>query len=294
MTCSTTRILFCASLMLSAFAAGSFAPADEPKQPAKGPDANDDENYRREAEKIVGGIELEMLVNEKWVKVKRIEKPLLSFGDATRSHQRGSLWAWGDKGRPVAVLELFRDSDRKKWVCSLCNTSGGKVRAARDGREWWKENESASELKDVPGADAPAADAAQRQRQLKGLAQKFTCHQFWDPNNSRYELRRLEKPLLTYRDPDAGILDGAFFVLANGTNPEVLLFLEARANPKDATKHTWRFAVGRSSHAAIHLLYDEKEVYESPRADRVPLCAPDKPYWVTDIVAPAPEEPKKK
>jgi hypothetical protein len=141
-------------------------------------------------------------------------------------------------------------------------------------------------LKDVPGADALGADGPQRQRQLKQLAQKFTAHQFWDPNNSRYELRRLEKPLHTYRDPDAGIAEGALYALVNGTNPEILLFIEARTTPKDAAKPVWRFGVGRSSHAELHLLYDEKEVFESPRADRGNLCAPNKPYWITDVVLP--------
>jgi hypothetical protein len=137
MTSPMMRILFCASLMLAALAVSSLAPADEPKQPAKDPGANTDEDYRREAEKLVGGIDVELLREEKWVKVKRVEKPVLYFGDATRGHERGSVWVWGEKGRPVAVLELFRDEGRKKWVCSLCNSSGGKVRASRDGKAWW-------------------------------------------------------------------------------------------------------------------------------------------------------------
>jgi hypothetical protein len=243
---------------------------------------------------LIDGIEVEALVGETWTKVKRVEKPVLYFGDPTRGHNRGSVWLWGEKGRPVAVLELFRNGNAKMaWVCSLCNTSGGKVRASRDGKAWWRENESVIEPKDVPDAPAPAADATVRGRQIKQLAGKFTGHQFWNPDNSRFELRRLEKPLHTYRDPDTGILDGALYTLANGTNPEVLLFLEARANPKDAAKPVWRFAVGRSSHAEMHLLYDDKEVFEGPRADRARLSGPDKPYWVITVETAPDAEPKK-
>ena len=293
------RLTFCAAPVLAALVFGPAAPADEPKQPEAKKDApardteQIDEEHRRAAQQLIDGIEVELLDDEKWTKVKRIEKPVLYFGDPTRGHNRGSVWLWGEKGRPVAVLELFRNGNAKMaWVCSLCNTSGGKVRASRDCKPWWRENESVIELKDVPAATAPAADATVRGRQIKQLAGKFTGHQFWNPDNSRFELRRLEKPLHTYRDPDAGALDGALYALANGTNPEVLLFLEARANPKGAAKPTWRFAVGRTSHAELHLLYDDKEVFEAARADRARLSGPDKPYWVITVDTAA-AEPKK-
>jgi hypothetical protein len=268
--------------------AAAATPADPPKaddKAEKGTDA--DEQYRREAEKVVGGIELEVLAGDKWVKVKRVEKPLLYYGDPTRNNDRGSVWAWGEKGRPVAVLELYRGAnDRTKWACAICNTSGGKVRASRGGAAWWRANESASELKDVPGAPAPAAEAPQRQRQLKQLAAKFVGHEFWDPDNSRYELRRLDRPLHTYRDEDAGVLDGSLYTLANGTNPEILLFVEARSDPKDGSK-AWRFTTGRLAHAELHLEYDGKEVFDAPRADRARLSAPDKPYWLSFVESPA-------
>jgi hypothetical protein len=288
-------------LMIVALAVGSIAWAGQGAGPASGPDKGKpeqpaepapDEAIRREAEQVVGGIELEVLIGDKWAKVKRIEKPLLFYGDSTRENDRGSVWGWGETGRPVALLELFQNAnDRARWVYTVCNTSGGKVRARRGGGPWWGENDSASELKDVPGAPAPAAEAPQRQRQLKLLAQKFTGHEFWDPNNSRYELRRLERPLHTYRDEAGGVLEGGLFTLANGTNPEIMLFVEARADPKDKSKAVWQFTVGRLSHAELHLEYDGKEAFTAPRGDR--LSAPDKPYWLGLFNAAPAADPKK-
>ena len=231
---------------------------------------------------MVGGIELEVLAGDKWVKVKQVEKPLLYYGDPTRNNDRGSVWAWGEKGRPVAVLELYRGAnERTKWACAICNTSGGKVRASRGGTPWWRENESVSGLKDVPGAPAPAADAPQRQRQLKQLAAKFTGHEFWDPNNSRFELRRLDRPLHTYRDEDAGVLDGALYTLANGTNPDPAF----RRGPDGPQGRLEGVAVHDRAAGArrVHLEYDGKEVFDGARADRARLSAPDKPYWVSFV-----------
>jgi hypothetical protein len=277
---------------LLALASASAQPPEPKKDKPEQKTAPEvDEQHRREAEKVVGEIALEMRVDGEWSRVKRIEKPLLYFGDPTRENDRGSLWGWGEKDRPVALLEIYQNAtDRTKWVYAICNTSGGKVRAAYGGKAWWRENESASELKDVPGAAAPASEGPQRQKQLKQLAQKFTGHQFWDPNNSRYELRRLERPLCTYRDEDSGILEGALYTLANGTNPEIMLFIEARVDPKDKSRTAWQYAVGRLAHAELHMDYDGKEVFNAPRGDK--LSASDKPYWLDFIKSST--EPKDK
>jgi hypothetical protein len=279
-------------LMAAALLALSTATLAEPPQepPDKGT-AADEEQHRREAEKLVSGIEMEMLVDDKWSEVKRIEKPLLYFGDPTRGHTRGSVWAWGETGRPAAILELWQNgTNRTKWVFGWCNTSGGKLRAKRDGEPWWRENDSTVELKDIPDVPAPAADTPQRQLQLKTLAKKFTGHEFWEPNNSRYELRRLERSLQGYRAEAAGLLEGSLYILANGTNPEIALFIEARAQP-GGKGAAWQFTVGRMSHSELHMDYDGKEVFSGPRGR--PLSGPDKPYWVVSIDAPPPPEPNK-
>jgi hypothetical protein len=250
------------------------------------------EQARREAEEVVRGIEVEILSDEKWIKVERIEKPLLFYSEPTRNNDRGSLWGWGKKGRPGALLELFQDPNvRTRWVFALSNTSGGKLRARRAGAPWWSENDSASELKDIPGAPAPAAEALLRQRQLKLLAEKFTAHEFWDPDNTRYELRLLKRPLCTYRDEASGLLEGGLFILANGTNPEIPLFVEARVDPKNSSKKVWQYTVGRLAHAELHLEYDGKEVFEAPRGDKV--SASDRPYWLGLITAPLDAEPRR-
>jgi len=273
-----------ACLFTAALLAVATAPAKGPQDakkdtPDKGTAAEPDERYRREAERVVGGIEVQVLGDDKWAEVERIEKPLLYYGDATRENDRGSVWGWGRTGRPVAVMELYQNTAyRTRWVYAICNTSGKKLRARRGGEPWWGENDSASELKDVPAAPAPPTDPAQRQRQLKLLAQKFTGHQFWDPDNSRYELRRLDRPLHTYRDEAGGVLDGSLYTLANGTNPEILLFVEARADPESGGKAVWRYAVGRLAHAELHMEYDGKEVFNAPRGNRV--SGRDKPYWL--------------
>jgi hypothetical protein len=254
------------------------SPASKNAEPPK-------ETGRDDGERIVNRIEVETQGDDGWVKAERIVKPLLLYGDPTRANDRGSVWGWGGKGRPAALVELYQDTDnRTRWVYAICNTSGKRLRAGMDGRPWWLENASACELKDVPGGPPAAADAPLRQRQLKLIWSKFAGHQFWDPNNTRYELRRLERPLQTYRDDASGLLDGGLFTLANGTNPEIMVFIEARRDAKDSTKAVWQYAVGRLAHAELHLQYDGKEVFEAPRGNFV--AGRNRPYWLGFLAAP--------
>jgi hypothetical protein len=125
---------------------------------------------------------------------------------------------------------------------------------------------------------------------LKLLAQKFTGHEFWDPDNTKYELRLLKRPLYTYRDEANGVLDGGLFTLANGTNPEIIFFVEAHVDPKNNSKRVWQYTVGRLAHAELHLEYDGREVFDAPRGNRV--SAPNQPYWFSFINAARDTDPR--
>ena len=265
----TRRWLLAALLLVGTFAAPAGIRAQAPDAPAE---------VRKSAEQLVDSFELEALQGDTWVKVKRIDRALLYYSDPTRGDDSGFLWAWGDGGRPVAVAEMFQKvNNRATWTFCICNTSGGRVRAARSGGPWWQENDSDIAFKDIPTAPAVAADSAVRQRQMKLLAQNFTAHEIYNPNNTRYDLRRLDRPLHSYRDEDAGILEGGLFAFANGTNPELLLFIEARQGKGKASKPVWQFGVGRASSAKLNVEYEGKEVYSCPWGDTV--RGRDKPFW---------------
>src|SRR5262245_23490754 len=136
---------FVASALWAALADGRAQAPDEPSE------------IRKAAEQLADSIELESLQGETWVKAKRIDRPLLLYSDDTRGDDRGSVWGWGDKGRPLALFEIFQKvNNRAVWTFCICNTSGGKLRARRAGGPWWLENDSDIAFKDVPSAPAVA------------------------------------------------------------------------------------------------------------------------------------------
>jgi hypothetical protein len=211
-------------------------------------------------------------------KIELVDKPLLSFGDSARVHNHGTLWAWQTKGRPVAFLELFQQPQQNgRWIhaVSLSGPPNVMLEIPITGR--WQPK--TTKFEPVALADAPplAAKEGARLRQLKDAARRFTAHEFWDPNHSRYELRLLVQPVHRYSDPAAGVQDGAVFVFAHGTNPECLLLIDAAGESPQSAR--WQYALVRSADAELHVELDGREVWKCDRAAHVGDVR-SSPYWV--------------
>lgn len=204
--------------------------------------------------------------------VPHVAEPVLRFGDLTRANKHGSLWMWGQSGRPQAVLELYRNL-AGDWVYVFNWLSGSELTAERDGGLWWTPAAPTVQFDELEGA-RPAGSEALRTTQMRAIARRFSAHEFWDPNNSRFELRLLATPLHRYTDPDRGIIDGAVLAYANGTNPEVVLLLEAHAV---AGERRWQYGFARLGHAEMHVELDDAEVWTVPRVDP---SRRDEPYWL--------------
>src|SRR4029453_16365992 len=93
---------------------------------------------------------------------------------------------------------------------------------------------------------------------------------------TRYELSVRQEPVLRYKDPKAGILDGLLFILMDGTNPEGLLLVESQTE-KAGTQ--WNYALGSLGSARMHVELDEKEVWTRPTPANV-VGGGTHPYWV--------------
>jgi hypothetical protein len=133
------------------------------------------------------------------------------------------MWVWG-KGRPVALLALSKAHGRPVWGFELVALEEGVSVVMHDDWKW----KPRSALKMTRFADAPrAADTGiKRLAQMRSLARQFTVSEQY--RNENFELRLLPQPVYRYKDEDAGLIDGALFNFANGTNPEVLAVIECR------------------------------------------------------------------
>ncbi len=208
------------------------------------------------------------------VPVSLIETPLLRFSDAARGHPDGTLWAWGGKGRPVVLLELFlnKRDGKRIWSLALHSLSSRPLVAEGIKESRWTPPAAELQLKQLPNAPEPARSKAARLRQMKSLARRFKVHQIWQ--SERSNLRMLTQPIRRYSDPQSGIVDGAMFVFVHGTNPEMMMLIELTTTKE--SDQTWRYDFVRQGHAEFHVQLDNEEVW---KCDKVSSRNAKNPFW---------------
>ena len=182
------------------------------------------------------------------------------------------LWAWRSSGRLVAIygIELYG----KSWSHEFVSLSTAPLRAD-GGPFWWVPSKAGVEFHEVPDAPAPVADEAGRLRQMRDLARRFSAREFWVGRN--YALRFLPHPIDRYADTTAGLLDGAIFTYANGTNPELLLLIEAHRQGDGPPK--WSYAAARLSRAELHLTLGQRDVWTAPILNKDLILNPEETYY---------------
>jgi hypothetical protein len=204
------------------------------------------------------------------VEVPLLEKPLFRFDDPARLFHDGTMWAWGRSGRPLALVTLERY--KTSWSYELISLSEGGIFAELGERGRWTPRGPNSQYQRFPNAPTPAENEAQRMLQMKALAGRFIASET-APEGGRYELRLLPQPIHRYSAEDGKLTEGALFIFAYGTNPEVLIVIECgRPEPKSVA---WHYGFAPLSTAALSVRLDGSEVWKMPvPTTREPLREP--------------------
>ena len=216
--------------------------------------------------------------------------PLFRWSDATREIRDGGIWAWGERGRPAAVVAIeFNPSPEGGlgWSLEFVSLSTGPLRIdggpgfhfetgadippQPDTPFLWAPRSAGVEFTEIAGAPAPTGDELGRLRQMKELLKRFTSR---EETAVRINLRPLPRPMHRYADPALGLVDGAIFVFANGTNPEALLLIEAQVHGPGRV--AWQFAAVPLTTASVTVALDQKDVWTKPHPVRT---LPDEPYF---------------
>lgn len=207
------------------------------------------------------------------------KKPVYLWTNPTRGGgQHGAVFVWTHGGRPVVVGSTFSHPEKQQRM--LCHEfhslATGKLLPTRKEGEGWQPK-APVKLLPLSGSEAPAASRSKRLLQMRALSREFSAYSI-DYHKERWELRLLPQPLFRYEEPQKDVIDGALFafVTSAGTDPEVVLAIEARG---DADKATWYYCAVRFSDSDLHVSRAGKQVYSSVRDEQNQLhFSPDHTY----------------
>ncbi len=262
--------LFFVMLFAVANLAAWISAAEEPTPPAS--------EQVRQVHDAIAQYRMRITTPTPAAEVSLVARPLLTFGDAARNNEAGTLWTWTAGKRPLAFVEIFRPGGNDpNWIHAITLTSSDLVELKLAENQTWQPQKAQRQVCTLPKDVAVVAETpVQRLRQMKDISRRFQAHEFWDPNNSRFELRLLVQPVYRYSDEATQVVDAAVFALAHGTNPEVLLIVEAIKKNNVAT---WHYDLVRLGSAEMHAAWDEQEVWTVPRTPGV-VGLPTDPYWL--------------
>ena len=182
-------------------------------------------------------------------------KPIFRYNDPARSYVAAAIWTLGGKGRPRAVIttELHRQFRGEPIISYEFLSLTSEPFVLEGNNIQWNPSGTALEFRPVPGAPAPDSLERRRLSQMKEIVRRITGVE--RNVGQEYELRIMPQPIARYSPSESEASDGGIFLVAFGTNPEVILFLESDGK-------TWSYAAGRLSGAAeVSLDIDGKRAW---------------------------------
>jgi hypothetical protein len=186
------------------------------------------------------------------------EAAAMRFSNPVGASKDGTVYLWSDRGRPQTIVKIFT-YDNNNFIHEWLSLSESTFVAERDGKAIWSPAEPGVSFRELPDAPKPAETAAERSRQMKTLAGKFSStytSKFLD--SKPYELRLLTQPLLRYETDDDPRSDGALFAFVQSTAPIAILLIETRKTQEGQRYH---YAFVSMVIGPVTARYGEKEIF---------------------------------
>jgi len=186
---------------------------------------------------------------------------VLRWSNPVAGSIHGEVFVWTDRGRPAAIGSIYKWSSPNTHLgVELHALTTEPISADRRGRRVWSPGPAEVARRPIPGAPSPADSPAARLRQLRTLAQEFAAAETTREGVSR-ELRLLTRPIYRSESTNPEVIDGGLFVFVEGTDPEVILIIEAIRGPSGPE---WRYAAARLNSIELRLNHKGREAWNAP------------------------------
>jgi hypothetical protein len=227
-------------------------------------DADSERKSRLEVmKKLVGSLEISQTIvtpEKRDETVSLSPELVLTYTDPAREFSDSTMWLWTDKGRPVATTTVEYYPDRpadKTWIFEFATLSTHPVTMRLGKQKAWHIQQPAAIRREIASAPVPADSRPRRLQQMRDIARRFAVETF-TPRGDRFVVRLMPTPLLRFPESESDRADGAVFAFAYGTNPEVILLVEA---VETADGLEWRYGVAPLTAIGIVVRLDDQEVW---------------------------------
>ena len=188
------------------------------------------------------------------------DTPVLKWSNSINVSVHGAVFVWMRGGRPEVIASIFKFySPRVNFSAEFQSLSEQPLVALKNSEVVWQPAEAGVAFKTLADAPVPAKTAPLRLVQMREIARKFSMDLTTVIGKSKHELRLMSQPLLRYGGKSPSPADGALFAFARGTDPDVILLLEARSAEGQASR--WEYALARMHVGALAARYKEKEIW---------------------------------
>ena len=193
-------------------------------------------------------------------KLQLQKQPVLTWTNADK--YMGAVFVWTYGGRPEMIGCIGSHQNRpasSNVFHEFHSLSPQPIEPVRfgHGTKTWTPTRPWLELVVVDGAPAPADSERLRLTQMRNMAREFNGSM--KDKNDVTELRLLPQPIIRYKAPERGVIDGAIFALVwKGTDPEVLVILEDR---QDDAVSRWHYALARFNYREMWVTRNDREVW---------------------------------
>jgi hypothetical protein len=221
----------------------------------------------------------------KRAKLELSAEPALRWSNPAAGRVYGSVFVWTAGGRPMAVASFYRwFSPYTQRTAEFVSLSPVALSAERLHRKLWAPPAGKVTFRPIPGAPVPDESAKKRLAQMRSLAREFVpelVDRRVVAEGTEQQLRLLDQPVYKYGAGDGGLLEGGLFAFVVGTDPEVLLVIEAREVEEG---RRWHYALARMNRDAMRACHKDTEVWSVPHLE-APWSDISSPYLLFTVGA---------
>lgn len=192
------------------------------------------------------------------------EQPVLHWTNPVVPNQiHGAVFIWTKEGRAEVVGSIWsgtsgRLRDKRSLYHQFHSLSLRPFVARRNGQRQWYPKGAGITPKPIPDAPKPAESRSRRMLQMRALARAFAATGV-DSKGTQRIYHRLAQPIFQQEKSNPNVIDSALFLFVLGTDPELMLLIEARRTDDDLR---WHFAPVRFTDMKLTLKYDDRVVWE--------------------------------